>query len=514
MDTTNNIRRNFAPKKKNLINLLTSIGGRLLILALSLLLPRFILKSYGSEVNGLFSSINNFYSYLALLETGIGASSLQLLYKPVVENDRKTINCIIYSTKHQFRKIGIFYGISSFLLSIILPFVVKTDLAWFPIFAIAILQGLSSVINFMVLGGVTNILAAEGKNYIKDLVVVSTNVLTSIAKIILVNQQVNIILLQCSYFILSMLPVLVYTIYFKKCYPWLKKNDNTTLVKLPQSKYFFLHNLSGAIFNHTDTILISIFLGLDIASIYSIYYLIFNSVYALINSVFSNISYTLGQQYNLHKNNLDEYIKFHDGYKASFCLLTFAIFTVTCILTIPFVKIYTRGIDDVEYIYIYMPILFTLINLLSSCRSTETKLIELSFRAKQTLWRSLLESAINLIVSIILIQFIGIYGCLIGTIIALLYRTNDIIFYANKKILNRTPLKAYSIILVDSIIFASCFILFKFINLEISSYGEFVMWGFILTIAVFSIYLLINIICFRKEIVYFVRLVFAKKQNV
>ena len=79
--------------------------------------------------------------------------------------------------------------------------------------------------------------------------------------------------------------------------------------------------------------------------------------------------------------------------------------------------------------------------MLSACRVVDNQLIKLSFHAKQTVVRSMIEAAINVIVSIAAVQFIGIYGVLLGTIAALLYRTNDFIIYANTKILMRSPKK-------------------------------------------------------------------------
>ncbi len=65
---------------------------------------------------------------------------------------------------------------------------------------------------------------------------------------------------------------------------------------------------------------------------------------------------------------------------------------------------------------------------------------------RQTQWRSVLESGINLSVSICAVLLLrgrtelsGIYGVLIGTIAALLYRSNDMILYANRRILHRSP---------------------------------------------------------------------------
>ena len=45
--------------KKTVYNLVFGIGTQLITLALGLVIPRLILQSYGSEVHGLFYTLNN-----------------------------------------------------------------------------------------------------------------------------------------------------------------------------------------------------------------------------------------------------------------------------------------------------------------------------------------------------------------------------------------------------------------------------------------------------------------------
>lgn len=105
--------------------------------------------------------------------------------------------------------------------------------------------------------------------------------------------------------------------------------------------------------------------------------------------------------------------------------------------------VYTSGIKDINYVDPWLAYLFTALYVLMYARRTSSQIINFSGHFKQTQWRSVLESAINLSVSIFLVTRIDIYGVLIGTIAALLYRTNDVILYTNKKILNRSPWRTY-----------------------------------------------------------------------
>ena len=53
-----------------------------------LILPRLILYTFGSENNGLISSINNLLGFISLLEGGLGAVVLAELYGPIEKKKR------------------------------------------------------------------------------------------------------------------------------------------------------------------------------------------------------------------------------------------------------------------------------------------------------------------------------------------------------------------------------------------------------------------------------------------
>ena len=52
--------------------------------------PRILLQFYGSEMNGLVSSINQFITYFSLVEAGIAGAAVYSLYKPLAEKDKET----------------------------------------------------------------------------------------------------------------------------------------------------------------------------------------------------------------------------------------------------------------------------------------------------------------------------------------------------------------------------------------------------------------------------------------
>lgn len=85
--------------KKTILNFVISIGSQLIILVMGLVIPRIVLIHYGSDTNGLISTITQIFTYMALLEAGISASAKNALYKPIKENDRRVFHSICLQRK-------------------------------------------------------------------------------------------------------------------------------------------------------------------------------------------------------------------------------------------------------------------------------------------------------------------------------------------------------------------------------------------------------------------------------
>jgi len=84
-------------------NIFFSILTQGITIVLGLVVPRLILVNYGSEINGFFSTVNNIYAYLSVLEAGVGTASIQALYGPVVRGDFGSINGILAATRKYYR---------------------------------------------------------------------------------------------------------------------------------------------------------------------------------------------------------------------------------------------------------------------------------------------------------------------------------------------------------------------------------------------------------------------------
>ena len=85
--------------KKSLKNILSAFLYQALTLILGFIVPRLTLNNYGSETNGFMSLISQIYSYIALLEAGLGTMVIQALYYPISKGDRGQVSGIVNAAK-------------------------------------------------------------------------------------------------------------------------------------------------------------------------------------------------------------------------------------------------------------------------------------------------------------------------------------------------------------------------------------------------------------------------------
>lgn len=95
--------------KRSVYNLLFNILSLVITFALGIIIPKLFILNLGSEANGLISSVGQIFSYVGLLEAGIGATVIQALYKPISENNKAKINQILTASGRYYKKIGYIY---------------------------------------------------------------------------------------------------------------------------------------------------------------------------------------------------------------------------------------------------------------------------------------------------------------------------------------------------------------------------------------------------------------------
>ncbi len=483
-------------KKKGIYNIVFGLTGQLITICLGVLIPRLVLVQYGSEVNGLLNAVNQIFIYASLLEAGVGTASMQALYKPIAENNRYEINRILSATNCYYKKTSFVYFFVVLFFAIAYPFVVESEISRITVFFVFFFMGMGNVINFGIQAKFRLYLEAEGKNYILVSVNTCVYVLQNIVKIVLFCNGASIVIVQAAVFIVNSIQMFLIVFYIKRKYTWIDVNSEPNYTAISQKNSVLVHQVSSLIFSNTDVLILSFFGGLKVVSIYSMYSLIITYVNNLINQVNSGFRFKLGQTYAVDKVS---YKKYHDMFEVGNMILVFSCFTLVYVLILPFMKLYTAGVDDINYIDQKLPILFICIQLLSNGRLASAYLIDFAGHFKNTKWRAIVESVINLVTSLICVQYFGIYGVLFGTIAALLYRSNDMILYTHKYILHKSSRITYRRWGLSFLSFIICVVIIQKISIKLDNYLKLFFYGGIYMIGILIIYIAIQSI-FEKEV--------------
>lgn len=472
--------------KQALLNIISNIASKLVTLIFGIIIPKLYINYFGSEINGLLSSLTGIFVYINLLEAGVGGASIQALYAPISEKNQDKINGILSATQKYYKRSGIYFLACVSILTFIYPIMVKSEIGYTKIALLVLLSSMSAALSYFFQGKYTVLLNADNRGYILTLFNMIFTIVSSTIKIILILLGFSIITVQIFFSVINIMQVIAVTIYVRKWYPKLNLSVQPDLDAIAQKNSVIVHQIAGVIFSNTDVLLLTIFCDLKVVSVYTIYNMIFSQAGYLPTIFISSLTTGFGQLYFENKTKLKIVFNYFEVY---YVTLVFIVFVVAYILVLPFLELYMAGVTDVNYINYKLPVLFLAVNILSAARMPSATLINIAGHFKQTSGRAALEMIINLIASIILVNIIGMYGVLLGTIVALLYRTFDIIIYSSRYLLQRSSFIPIGRLMLNTIIGMVIILIYQKLNIEIYSYYQFIKIGFVIFAITSIVYL-------------------------
>ncbi|MGI5970911.1 MAG: lipopolysaccharide biosynthesis protein [Oscillospiraceae bacterium] len=482
--------------KRGIKNILFGFLSQAVSIILGVVLPRLFITSLGSETNGLIASVSQVFVYIGLFEAGVGTASLVALYGPVAAGDKYAINGILSAANCCYKKSGLWYLGAILVFAAVYPLIIPSDISKTAIAVVILLTGIPGMLSFFLQEKYCLLLRAEGKEYIITNLAILVNILTNISRIVLLKNGFDIIAVQSAYTLFNLVQIFCIQVYIKKKYGWIDIKTEPDMRAVSSKGSVLVHNISFLVFNNTDIIILSVFCDLKLVSVYTVYSLLFNVVKYALESVLKGFNFSLGQVFNTDR---DKYLKMNDAFETYYMALVFALCGISFVFILPFLQLYTSGVTDINYIDRFLPYLFVSVFLLTNARAAPNMAISFAGHFRQTKWRSILESGINLCISLVLVYFIGIHGVLIGTAAALLYRTNDMIIYASRKIWGRSPWITYRRCLVNLFLLIILVIISKLIPMDTGSYVKIGLWAAVFCIAAIPVFFAVNLI-FEKEV--------------
>ncbi len=497
-------------KKALLLNTLSSILNMIITLICGFVLPRFILKGFGSEVNGLVSSIGQFLSFITFLDMGVGAVVQSSFYKPLAKNDRDSISLLYVSSKRFFRRLAYVLCIYIIILCCIYPVTIKSRFSIVEIDALIIITAIGLFAQYFLSVSDQLLLNADQKLYIQTGVQAATVVINTVLSIVLIYAGASIQIVKLFSSIVFLTRPIFYCFYVKKNYDIDRKIDITGY-KIEQKWNGLAQHVATVIMNNTDIMVLTIMAHISTVSVYSVYAMVTNGIKQFINALSNGFFSLLGDLYarEERKKLQDTFAIFQWGINA----ITVFFYSIALLLIVPFVKLYTNGVTDADY---YQP-LFAYILIAGQAifclRIPYNTMICSAGHYKQTQNSAIIEAVINVLLSIFLVLNFGLIGVAIGTLVAISYRTYSFCCYLNKNIIQYRYIdvfKQYSVDIIEMVI-----ILIGGMSLlswlpDINNTVSFVFSGVVLSCFAFFVLILINMLFFKKEIHFLMGLILKR----
>ena len=282
--------------KVTLLNITSSIIMQIVSVISALIVPRLILETFGSNANGLVSSISQFLNYITLVEGGITGVISANLYRPLVNGDTEKLSSVLTTARSFYRKIGIVFIVYSVVIGLVYPIFVDTGYEYWYIFVLTLVLSIGLMLQYMFSLTYTTLLNADKKVYIVAIVSSILTLANIFLTLIVVKIYPDIIILKFANAVLFALRPLIYGLYIKKHFKinWKTSRDNSLI---SQRWNGFAINLAFFIHTSTDITLLTIFSDLNSVSVYSVYYLIVSKISLVMHSIVSGIEPTIGQAY-------------------------------------------------------------------------------------------------------------------------------------------------------------------------------------------------------------------------
>lgn len=462
-------------KKDIIINLLITVG-----MSISLFLVNKYFALYlGLQNLGIMKLFTQILAYLNLAEIGLASASAYAFYKPLVEKNIRQVSIVFNTITLLYNKIFLFILVVGLGLNPVIPFFIKEKVVDKTIYLYWSLYVIGTALNYTFIK-YSILLTADQKYRIVRLIEGGSRISYQILQIFVIIKYQSFF-----YFILllilnNLIQYVCYKLFYKKHYKYIVKINKKDETIVKNLKNLFWHKVGGLIVYNTDLILISKFISLEIVGVYASYLMVIQMIIAILNIILNVLKPRIGKFIAEH-NEEDIFFYFKN--------LNILFLGISILFTFCTYKL----IDDFiilwlgkEFVLSKLTVFLILINLFVQSFRGIIDIFKDGFGFFDDIQLPIIESIINLIISIILVQIIGLNGVIIGTIcsnILIIFIAKPIVVF--KRCFNRdfsTYFKIYGNYIVLLIIsFISCNYMANIINLNfILSWINWIFRGIIL----------------------------------
>ena len=404
--------------KNSARNVIVGIVLNVLTILVGLVTQRIFLRILNTEYLGLNSLFSNILTMLSVAELGITNAVIFSMYKPLAEGDQKTIRALLRFYRKWYTVIGCIILVLGLIILPFVPAIVgeqSLDINLYVIYAIS----LADIVLSYYLGYKRSIIIAAQQNYILDLVqigyILSLSVFQMLALFLTKNYYIYLIV-RLTLRVLQNVGIIIIA---NKKFPYITKPNPPELDEKMQKSIFkkikglVYHKIGGFIVLGTDNIIITTFLGLAVNGLYASYYLIISALQTIIMQCITVTTASVGNL--LVKSDIKKQFEVFRRIRfINFCLATVGSAGLLTVMS-NFIEIWLGP----EYV-LGMSVLaaLTLNFYFYVMRPSLAVFKEAAGIFHEDRFIPIIESVLNIVVSIVLVKLIGLPGVFIGTFVS------------------------------------------------------------------------------------------------
>lgn len=492
-------RKKQSRTEKAKLNMFFSLLQQIIAFVCGLIVPKIMLNTFGSAAYGTTTSIATFLSYITLLEGGIGAVTRSALYKAFASKSKDQISAVITETKIFYKKIAFAFVAYVIVIACFYKQIShNTTFGYWYSFSLVVVIAFSTFAEYFIGISYSLLLQADQMNYIVVIFRIVTTILNTIGVVVLTSINCDILAVKLLSSIVFVIRPVLLSIYVKRRYKLTEVHFSEKL--LVNKRSAIGQHIAWALHNNTDIAVLTVLKDATYVSVYSVYHMVVSQLQSILNSFSSGMEAVFGSMYaNKERENLQKTFGY---YETLISVISIALFSIAAVLIVPFIRLYTSGITDAEYINPTFAMILIIASLLYSLRTPYSYMIIAAGQYKETRMAAYGEAAINITTSIIFVIKYGLVGVAVGTVLATLFRYVYYVFYLSRHILYRNTVLWIKRTLVNSVTFICIYVIGTLVvkHYIISNYIEWMIVGIIITVISGIITIVFNLVIYYKDL--------------
>ena len=382
-------------------NVLWELCYYLTVIAFGFFAPRFIILIYGSEVNGLSSTITQILNVILILQSGTTTAAIFSLYKPIAENDIEEISKNLYSAEKLFRKLAYIFGVIMLVVAALTASFLKSSIPAIYIFIAFVIMGMKSFLDLYYTSKFRIVFTAYQDKFVISIATLLEQVIYYALVFFTIFARIHFVFLYVWLFVGCVAKVIFLECKYKKKYGAIiprYKGEKSKPIK--GRSYALANEVSHSIVSSSTTIILSFMYGLQEASVYAVYALVSQALTLVSTALYSSFEPSFGSL--VAKGNKDNEKRVFGIFQYLYIMLNSVMFFCMIVLVVPFAKIYTSGATDINYANPLLAVTIGFVGVISAYRVPYNIVVSTCGYFKET-WK---QPVICIFISL-LISFIG-----------------------------------------------------------------------------------------------------------